>query len=605
MENRKKENNLLFHNIVYSYKGVAKHKPYLILVLLLSIISTIGTRYIWLFVSKYVVAYINKENVNGNLTATLITLTALALFFSIQFVIVQYWVDPAAYYIRPMFMLRRNNQYFHLAYEKTELQNTLDLKQKSINATSWPQNGIEGLIRKAIVLLSELAVCIVAMIILGLRSPIMIAFVILEGLVSFLIIDRTSKLEKKLTKDDVVYEKRKETYFTKSARDYSSGKDIRIFRTEKTIMDTIAGLNQFMHSKVKEARIAWIKCDSVVLLLEMMRGIIMYVLLLYMIIAKGLSISEFTLYIGCVTNFALSFQALVKTFAEARNCSREVNDFREFESMCSEKETAIASIPETNNYVLEFLNVSFKYPGADKYALKDFSLKIENASKLAVVGNNGAGKTTFIKLLLRLYEPTQGEIQLNGINIRDFSRDEYFRLFSPVFQDLEYYPFTLAENISMNDITETDVEKADRIARSVGLDAKLNEWPNGILTNISKDMHDDGVNLSGGELQKMGLARAIYKNAPIVILDEPTAALDALAESKVYEDFDKIADGKTAIYISHRLASTKFCDVIVMIQSGSIVEYGTHDELMNKHGYYSEMFEMQSCYYKEDLQNDN
>lgn len=590
----------LFENVIYVYKGVVEHKPYLLLILFLSIISTVGARYVWLFVSKLVIGYIDTGVEQAGFIRQIALLSVLAIVFLCLQALVLYWVDPAAFYVRPMFMLRRNRSFFHLNFEKTEQQETLDSRQKSINATSWPQNGVEGLIRKTIVFFSELAICIVAMVVLGKSSPIMIAVVVLFGTLSYFMIDKTSALEKKYTKDDVVYEKRKEEHFTKTARDFTYGKDIRLYKMEGIIFDTINSLNLVMHNKVCEARNAWIKCDFLVHFLEMVRELVMYILLIYMIIKGKCSIAEFTLYIGCVRNFALAYQTLATTFAEMRNCSREVNDFREFEALCNRDDSSGIPVPMTGKYTFEFKNVSFKYPSAESYALKNLNIKIDNGMKLAVVGLNGAGKTTFIKLLLRLYEPTEGEILLNGVNINEYSRKDYFRIFAPVFQDLECFAFTLAENISMKDLKETDVDRAEKIARKVGLNKKLDEWKGGILTNVLKDLHNDGITLSGGESQKMGLARALYKDAPVAILDEPTAALDVMAESKMYEDFDEMVKGQTAVYISHRLASTKFCDMIAMFQGGKLVEYGTHDALMDKHGKYYEMFEMQACYYKED-----
>ena len=202
-----------------------------------------------------------------------------------------------------------------------------------------------------------------------------------------------------------------------------------------------------------------------------------------------------------------------------------------------------------------------------------------------------------MKLLLRLYEPTEGTIYLNGVDIRTYSTESYYRLFAPVFQDLECYAFSLAENVSMRTEENTDRHRVVQCLREAGLGNKLDEWERGIDTPILKVLHNDGVLLSGGERQKMALARALYKDAPIVILDEPTAALDAIAESKMYEDFDHLVDGKMAVYISHRLASTRFCDVIALFEEGELAEYGAHDDLLQKNGRYAELFRMQAQYY--------
>lgn len=243
---------------------------------------------------------------------------------------------------------------------------------------------------------------------------------------------------------------------------------------------------------------------------------------------------------------------------------------------------------------------SHGHPKAENYALKNLSLKVNAGERLAVVGLNGAGKSTFIKLLLRLYEPTEGEILLNGVNIREYDKRSYYRVFSPVFQDVELFAFPLAENVSMQSPEKTDKKRAEDCLKAAGFGEKLSELPNGVDTEILKVIHDDGVDLSGGEKQKLALARALYKNAPVVVLDEPTAALDAIAESRLYNDFDKLIGGSTAVYISHRLSSTQFCKNVAMFKDGELCEYGTHESLMEKNGAYAEMFRLQAQYYVDE-----
>ena len=213
------------------------------------------------------------------------------------------------------------------------------------------------------------------------------------------------------------------------------------------------------------------------------------------------------------------------------------------------------------------------------------------------MGLNGAGKSTFIKLLLRLYEPTEGEILLNGVDIRRYNKRSYYRLFAPVFQDVELFAFPLAENVSMQSPEKTDKRRAENCLNAAGFADKLAKLPHGVDTEILKVIHDDGVDLSGGEKQKLALARALYKDAPVVVLDEPTAALDAIAESRLYNDFDRLTGGKTAVYISHRLSSTQFCNNVAMFRDGELCEYGTHENLMRKNGEYAEMFRLQAQYY--------
>ncbi len=251
---------------------------------------------------------------------------------------------------------------------------------------------------------------------------------------------------------------------------------------------------------------------------------------------------------------------------------------------------------DDNEYFVEFRDVSFKYPNTDTYVLKHVNLKFKVGEKLAVVGMNGSGKTTFIKLMCRLYDPTEGEILLNGVNIQKYDYDEYVSLFSVVFQDFRLFAFSLGQNISAS--VAYDSEKARECLKKAGFDERFESMPYGLETFLYKDFDTAGVEISGGEAQKLALARALYKDAPFIILDEPTAALDPVSEYEVYSKFNEIAGDKTAIYISHRLASCRFCDKIAVFHTGEIVQKGTHEELLaDSKGKYCELWNAQSQYY--------
>lgn len=251
---------------------------------------------------------------------------------------------------------------------------------------------------------------------------------------------------------------------------------------------------------------------------------------------------------------------------------------------------------DDNEYYVEFRDVSFQYPDTDRYALKHVNLKFTIGEKLAVVGMNGSGKTTFIKLMCRLYDPTEGEILLNGVNIQKYDYDEYMSIFSVVFQDFRLFSFSLGQNISASAVY--DSEKVIECLKKAGFDKRLESLPNDLETFLYKDFDTDGVEISGGEAQKLALARALYKDAPFIILDEPTAALDPLSEYEVYSKFNEIAGDKTAIYISHRLSSCRFCDKIAVFHAGEIIQTGTHDELLaDNEGKYYQLWNAQAQYY--------
>ena len=252
-----------------------------------------------------------------------------------------------------------------------------------------------------------------------------------------------------------------------------------------------------------------------------------------------------------------------------------------------------------NEYEIEFRDGSFRYPGSETYALRNVSIKFRVGECLAVVGMNGSGKTTFIKLLCRLYDPTEGEILLNGIDIRKYDYNEYLSIFSVVFQDFKLFSFSLGQNVAAS--VEVDNDRAISCLKKAGFGDRLQNLPKGLDTCLYKDFEEDGVEISGGEAQKIALARALYKNAPFIILDEPTAALDPVAEYEVYSKFNEIVGDKTAVYISHRLSSCRFCDDIVVFDNGQIIQRGSHDQLLaEQSGKYHELWFAQAQYYVPD-----
>lgn len=247
-----------------------------------------------------------------------------------------------------------------------------------------------------------------------------------------------------------------------------------------------------------------------------------------------------------------------------------------------------------------FENVSFTYPYQNEPSLKNINLKIRDKERLSIVGENGSGKTTLVKLLLRLYEPTDGRILLNGIDVKEIDYKEYLKLFSTVFQDFKIFAFKILDNVTSLENKAADLTGVHNSLEKVGLSSKINALDKGVETYLFKIYEEDGIELSGGEAQKLAIARALYKDAPVVILDEPTAALDPKAEYDIYTKFLSLVDSKTAVFISHRLSSTKFCDRIVVLREGKIVETGSHSELLSQNGYYAELFHMQANFYLEE-----
>ncbi|NLK99511.1 MAG: ABC transporter ATP-binding protein [Clostridiales bacterium] len=326
---------------------------------------------------------------------------------------------------------------------------------------------------------------------------------------------------------------------------------------------------------------------------------LIYAVLFVAVLNKGMSIGNFTMFLALAVSFSESMLDFLQRFGDYKKASLEVDDFRSFMELDIEEKVDTIPIPSADKYTIRFHDVSYRYQKTDKDAVSHLNMTLHPGEKLAVVGLNGAGKTTMIKLLLRLYDPTEGYISLNGIDIRRFNREDYYRLFAPVFQDVEVFAFPIVENISMKTPNKTDRKRAEEAIREAGLLDKILSLPKGIESELLKIVDEEGIDLSGGEKQKLALARALYKAAPIVVLDEPTSALDAIAEQQLYERFDQMIGKKAAVYISHRLASTRFCDKVAMFKDGAMIEYGSHGELMVRGGEYAKMFEVQAQYYQE------
>lgn len=312
-------------------------------------------------------------------------------------------------------------------------------------------------------------------------------------------------------------------------------------------------------------------------------------------------------YIGALGKLSTGVQDMMFVLADNEVYCRHLKGLYAYLDIPNRKEegtltvdmSALCNGSEENgcDYEIEFCNVSFRYPGAKEYSLRNLSLKFKIGKRLAIVGKNGSGKTTFIKLLCRLYDPTEGEICLNGVDIRKYDYEEYLKLFSVVFQDFKLFSFSLGQNVAT--AMEYDREKAEQCLLKAGLSQRLESMPKGLDTALYKDFESEGVEISGGEAQKVALARALYKDAPVVVLDEPTAALDPIAEAEVYTKFNEIIGDKTAIYISHRLSSCKFCDEIAVFEDGAVVQRGNHEELLKEaDGLYHELWTAQAQYYE-------
>ncbi len=390
-----------------------------------------------------------------------------------------------------------------------------------------------------------------------------------------------------------------EYYNNKYLNESESGKDIRIFNEKQLITEE---LNEKVYNKIKNYRKKlfkiWAGIGQISTISTNLLGGAIYIFVGLKALAGTFGAGSVVEYYGAISKLITDCTDIAGNWGFLRANNANLKSEIEYLELVSDMENGTRNIAgiDPKTAVFEFCDVSFAYPETDVMILKNLNLKIAAGEHLAVVGMNGSGKSTMIKLLCRLYDPSMGKITLNGIDIREFDYTEYLKLFAIVFQDFKLLAFPIGENIACSD--EYDEEKVWRCLEMSGMKERVEELPKKLKQSIYKLYEKDGVDFSGGEEQKIAIARALYKDAPFVILDEPTAALDPIAESEIYLRFNEISRNKTTVYVSHRLSSCRFCDRIVVFDDGNIVQNGTHEELLeNKNGKYSQLWNAQAQYY--------
>lgn len=385
-------------------------------------------------------------------------------------------------------------------------------------------------------------------------------------------------------------------YFYKISKDGKAAKDVCIYGFGdyfiKALADSLYSIEK-IYAKYTHQAVAF---DGITALLNLIREAIAYFYLVYLVTEGRLSVSDFIFYFGIITGFSNWVVGLVFSYNQIQRSCDECKAYRayiESEDIADKGEKLTSNQVDT----IEFKNVSYTYPSAEEPTLRNINLKFKKGENIAIVGENGAGKTTLIKLLCGLYTVADGELLLNGVDTKGISKSSYFDLFSPIFQDYRFLPMTVAQNITAS--LDYDKEKLYCAFEKAGIADKINSLPNKENSLMDREVYNDAVDFSGGEKQKLLLSKAIYKNAPVLILDEPTAALDPIAENELYLKYNELTENKLSFFISHRLSSTRFCDRILFVSDGQIVEEGTHEELMQLRGAYYRMYQLQSYYYKE------
>ncbi len=482
-----------------------------------------------------------------------------------------------------------------LDYQLTEDKEALEQLEKAKTGMNWYSGGAFGVTEEVFLLICNLLRVFGFVAIIALHAPLLLVVMVVYSILNLLLVTRQNKIAleafAKLSKVNRLF-----GYFGWEIVDTRFGKDIRLYDAKNLMLDSWRNNTRISNEHWKWQADTALPYAMVLNFTNLARSIFAYFYVALLAIRGLFSVGIFTQLVAAESALDAALGGLVSNVTELLkkcNYAYEYVLFMEYPAALPKGDKHIARKP----HEIEFRHVSFAYPKTDKKILDDISIKIKPGEHLSIVGLNGAGKTTFIKLLCRLYDPTSGEILVDGINIKEYDYKEYMQQLSPVFQDFKLFAFTMGENIAFDHM---DKKKMDEYIDMVGLGEMVEKLENGTDTNLFKYFDEKGVEPSGGEQQKMAIARALYKDSPIMILDEPTAALDPLAEYEVYRQFHTLVGGKTAFYISHRLSSCKFCDKIAVFSNGHIAEYGTHDELIRiPFGIYQEMFEAQAKYYRE------
>ena len=437
-------------------------------------------------------------------------------------------------------------------------------------------------------------------------QPFLILIIIVTTIISYLIGNYVNGYGYRHREEEAEYE-RHMNYLMGRAEDLSSAKDIRIFGLRRWLEELYEKAMSCHAAFHKKAQGVYIWSPIADMVLTFLRNIIAYAYLISLVIHGGLGVAEFLLYFTAVGGFTGWVSGILNGFSTLYKQSLDLSTVREcleyHEPFQFEGGKSIEAEAE-RKYELRLENVSFRYPGADQDILTNINLTLHPGEKLAVVGVNGAGKTTLIKLICGFLDPTGGRVLLDDEDIRNYNRADYYTMFSAVFQDFSLLAGTIATNVAQDD-AGIDMDRVKECVEKAGLRAKIESLSDGYETYLNREVYDEATLLSGGETQRLMLARALYKNAPFIVLDEPTAALDPIAEFDMYQKYHEVTGGRSSVYISHRLASTRFCDRIIMIDNAKICEEGTHEELLKLGGKYAQLYAVQSKYYREgDTENE-
>ncbi len=549
------------------------------------------------FLPKIAIGILEKgENDAGIKLAAAMGIYALtAGFTGFMLVYLQQIMDMRQMRLRMHYLEGSMKKLLTMDYKYSEDAGFYEKYDKALRAGDNNDEGIEGIYGKLFRLPAQIIGIIGMFFLVGSLNPIILVCLVLHVAVTMWVARQNYKREY-ASREERARADRRINYFYKTTHDFSYGKDIRIYHLKDRIMKNydaeIGALKSLVKRlKAREYRLSFLPLATLLITNGVMYGILIYQAY------RGMSVSSFSMYVSAITSLLTALLTFGETLSFMADQGQYVADYFKLMDTNLITEGGREEKP-SDTLEIVFDHVSFRYPGSDTDVFQDLNFTIHKGERLAIVGVNGAGKSTLVKLMTGLYEPTAGCIYINGREIGEYSKKALYAMFSVVFQEVNIMAFSISENVACAS-EGVDEKRVETVLSKVGLLEKVKGFDRGLNQMMLKVIDESGTDFSGGERQKLAIARGLYKDANMVIMDEPTAALDALAEAEIYENFSMLVEGKTAVYISHRLASTKFCDKIALFDKEGLQEYGSHEELMAKKGSYYEMFTVQGKYYQE------